>query len=165
MSRSQEKIERAALRTPFGWMLAEWGPKGLRCLRFARGRPKAGPIPSNGKLELLARELAQYFKTGRSIFEIELDLSAGTDFDRAVWEELRKIPAGQLRTYGEIARSIGRPRACRAVGNSCGKNPIAIIVPCHRAVGSNSLGGFAAGVAIKRKLLKLERAQRDTPGR
>ena len=84
---------------------------------------------------------------------IELD---GTEFQRAVWRELSKIPYGETISYGELARRVGRPKGPRAVGQANGKNPIAIIVPCHRVVASNGLGGYGGGLAMKRALLALE---------
>ena len=102
------------------------------------------------------REFEGYFETGRVRFRTRLDLSAGSDFERAVWRALRRIPPGRVRTYGDIARDVGRPRAARAVGNACGRNPVVILVPCHRVVASNGIGGFGAGVERKRGLLGLE---------
>ena len=102
------------------------------------------------------REFDGYFQAGRARFRTRVDLSAGSEFDRAVWRALRRIPAGRVRTYGEVAREVGRPRAARAVGGACGRNPVAIVVPCHRVVASNGLGGFGAGLDVKRRLLGLE---------
>jgi O-6-methylguanine DNA methyltransferase len=86
-----------------------------------------------------------------------LDLSSGTDFQRRVWNELRKIPAGQSRTYGEIARAIRKAKAVRAVGGACGANPIPVFLPCHRVLAANGrLGGFSSGLEWKKKLLKPE---------
>jgi len=159
---------RVVLKTPLGPVVAEWGGLGLRSLRFTSRRAAAnlprlsarGPgRGSGGEPGRLARELERYFRTGRSRFGVRLDVLAGTEFDRAVWEELRRIPAGELRTYGELARSIGRPRAARAVGGACRRNPVAILVPCHRVVAANGLGGYAAGAARKRALLELEGAR------
>jgi len=82
--------------------------------------------------------------------------SAGTVFQQAVWNELKKIPRGQTRTYGEIAAAIGRPNAVRAVGSACGANPIPLFIPCHRVVAKNGLGGFGAGLPWKKLLLELE---------
>lgn len=82
--------------------------------------------------------------------------SAGTDFQKAVWKELKKIPRGQTRTYGEIAKAMGRPNAARAVGSACGANPVPLFVPCHRVVAQNGLGGFGAGLPWKILLLKNE---------
>jgi O-6-methylguanine DNA methyltransferase len=82
--------------------------------------------------------------------------SEGTDFQRAVWSALQNIPRGQTRTYGEIAKAIGRPKAVRAVGSACGANPLPLFIPCHRVIATGSLGGFGAGLAWKKLLLKLE---------
>jgi AraC family transcriptional regulator, regulatory protein of adaptative response / methylated-DNA-[protein]-cysteine methyltransferase len=109
--------------------------------------------------ELKARILA--FVDGEaSLARVPLDIR-GTVFQRRVWEELRRIPRGETRSYGEIARAVGAPAAVRAVGSACGANPVALVVPCHRAVRANgSLGGYAWGISRKRRLLKLEKARR-----
>jgi len=92
-----------------------------------------------------------------------LDLSAGTDFQRAVWEALRRIPPGQTRGYGEVAGEIGSPRAARAVGQACGANPIPLLIPCHRVLAAGGkLGGFSGGLDWKRLLLKREAGGRRT---
>ena len=82
--------------------------------------------------------------------------SDGTDFQKAVWKELQKIPRGQTRTYGEIAAAIGRPKAVRAVGSACGANPIPLFIPCHRVTAKNGLGGFGSGLPWKKLLLEQE---------
>lgn len=82
----------------------------------------------------------------------------GTEFQQAVWNEMRKIPRGQTRTYGEIATAIGRPKAVRAVGTACGVNPLPVFIPCHRVVAKNGLGGFGSGLPWKILLLNLEGA-------
>ncbi len=106
----------------------------------------------------MARELDEYFAGRRRAFDLVL-APAGTPFQLAVWEELRRIPFGGTTTYGELARRVGRPTAARAVGAAVGRNPISIIVPCHRVVGSDgALTGFAGGLDRKRALLALERA-------
>jgi methylated-DNA-[protein]-cysteine S-methyltransferase len=84
---------------------------------------------------------------------MELD---GTEFQKEVWAELSRIPYGETISYGELARRVGRPRGPRAVGQANGKNPIAIIVPCHRVVASNGIGGYGGGLPLKRALLTLE---------
>jgi methylated-DNA-[protein]-cysteine S-methyltransferase len=84
---------------------------------------------------------------------MELD---GTEFQREVWAELSRIPYGETISYGELARRVGRPRGPRAVGQANGKNPIAIIVPCHRVVAGNGIGGYGGGLPMKRALLMLE---------
>jgi len=80
----------------------------------------------------------------------------GTDFQKAVWNELKKIPRGQTRTYREVAKAIKNPKAMRAVGTACGANPVPLFIPCHRVVAQNGLGGFGAGLPWKNLLLKLE---------
>lgn len=81
----------------------------------------------------------------------------GTVFQQKVWAAIRAIPYGETRSYGELAKTIGAPKSCRAVANACGKNPVPLFIPCHRVVGSNgTLGGFSSGLAWKRQLLSLE---------
>ena len=82
----------------------------------------------------------------------------GTDFQKSVWRELKKIPRGQTRTYGEIAAAIGKPKAVRAVGSACGANPLPVFIPCHRVVAKNGLGGFGSGLPWKVLLLTMESA-------
>ena len=103
-------------------------------------------------------QLKEYFAGERSEFDLPLN-AAGTDFQHSVWTALTRIPCGELRSYSDIAREIDRPKAVRAVGAANGRNPIPIIVPCHRVIGSDgSLTGFAGGLEIKKKLLMLEGA-------
>ncbi len=103
-----------------------------------------------------ASQLAQYFAGRRREFTITLEDVKATDFQREVWAELRRVPYGETRTYGEIAVAIGRARATRAVGNANHANPWPIFVPCHRVVASQSLGGYGGGLDVKRFLLSLE---------
>ena len=104
-----------------------------------------------------AAQLAEYFAGRRKIFDLPL-APHGTDFQRLVWKALQNIPYGETRSYGEIAAMTGKPGASRAVGMANNRNPIAIIVPCHRVIGSDgSLTGYAGGLDLKRKLLELER--------
>jgi methylated-DNA-[protein]-cysteine S-methyltransferase len=107
-------------------------------------------------LEQAARELEEYFSGARRRFDVPL-AADGTDFQHRVWEALRAIPYGEMRSYRDIADDLGNRQAVRAVGAANGRNPIPIIVPCHRVVGSNGqLTGFAGGLAAKRTLLELE---------
>jgi len=104
----------------------------------------------------LLRQLDEYFAGKRRTFEIDV-FPAGTDFQQKVWRELQNVPFGQTASYGEIATRIDNPKACRAIGMANGKNPIPIIIPCHRIIGKDgSLTGFGGGLDIKRKLLELE---------
>lgn len=103
------------------------------------------------------KQLDDYFSGKRTEFNFPIKL-IGTPFQKRVWDELKTIPYGETRTYGQIAKSIGKPNASRAVGGACHINPICLVVPCHRVIGGNGkLTGFAGGLAIKEKLLKLEK--------
>ncbi len=105
-------------------------------------------------------ELCEYFAGKRTVFSIGLDMR-GTDFQKSVWEALVKIPFGETRSYGELAKQLGNPNAMRAVGAANGRNPIGIVVPCHRVIGADGkLIGFAGGLEAKAHLLNLE-----TPGK
>lgn len=114
---------------------------------------------AHGESELLQRaekELLEYFAGEREEFSIPLGFH-GTQFQKHVWEELLKIPYGETRTYKEIAAAIGHEKAVRAVGSAVGKNPIAILIPCHRVLPkSGGLGGFSGGLVWKRELLRRE---------
>ncbi|MFK8049172.1 MAG: methylated-DNA--[protein]-cysteine S-methyltransferase [Halioglobus sp.] len=113
---------------------------------------------SDSALQRASKQLQEYFAGQRETFDLGLN-PQGTDFQQQVWSSLREIPFGELRSYSDIARGINRPKAVRAVGAANGRNPIPIIVPCHRVIGSNgSLTGFAGGLEMKEQLLKLEGA-------
>ena len=104
------------------------------------------------------RQLEEYFQGRRKDFDLPLAV-AGTQFQQSVWRALIAIPYGEVRSYGDIAKAIKRPRAVRAVGAANGRNPLPIVVPCHRVIGSNgALTGFAGGLQAKRTLLRLEGA-------
>jgi methylated-DNA-[protein]-cysteine S-methyltransferase len=114
-------------------------------------------LRSSRPVERARRELDEYFEGHREHFDVGVDLSALPEFQRAVLEQLRRVPYGVVSTYGRLAADIGRPRSARAVGGALNRNPIAIVVPCHRIVGANgSLVGYAGGLERKRALLSLE---------
>jgi len=126
---------------------------GIACDSITQPEPESAPV-----LAAAVAQLADYFDRRLKVFDVPLDLR-GTDFQRAVWEELLTIPYGKTLTYGEVAMEVERPRAFQAVGQANGANPVAIIVPCHRVVGRNgALTGYAAGVERKAALLQLEQA-------
>ena len=102
-----------------------------------------------------AAQLEEYFSGKRREFTVDL-APEGTAFQQAVWSALRRIPYGKVTTYGALAAAIGRPRACRAVANAVGKNPVLILLPCHRVVASGGIGGFTGGLHLKRRLLTVE---------
>ena len=150
------------LESPVGTLTLVATPKGLSELWFDKPaatelrRAIGRPSPRNPVLAESGRQLREYFAGKRSMFAIPLDLS-GTAFQRSAWLGLLDIPFGETRTYAEHASRIGHPRAVRAVGAANGRNPIAIIVPCHRLVGSDgSLTGFGGGLRAKAWLLALE---------
>jgi len=102
------------------------------------------------------QQLEEYFAGRLENFQVKMHLT-GTDFQRQVWQELQRIPYGKTASYGEIAKRIGNPKACRAVGAANGKNPVPIIIPCHRIIGTDgSLTGFGGGMELKKSLLRLE---------
>ena len=112
--------------------------------------------PANPVLVETERQLGEYFAGKREAFDLPLHFH-GTDFQKRVWAQLLMIPFGETRSYGEIARALGQPTACRAVGAANGRNPISIVAPCHRVIGTNgTLTGFAGGLEAKQRLLALE---------
>jgi methylated-DNA-[protein]-cysteine S-methyltransferase len=122
----------------------------------AQAAPASQDGPDAAPLAAAARQLAEYFAGQRTEFDLPLEM-AGTDFQRRVWAALREIPYGETVSYGELARGLGQASASRAVGLANGKNPFAVVVPCHRVVGSDgSLAGYGGGLDRKRFLLALE---------
>ncbi len=137
--------------TAIGRVYVELSAGGIRGIHIgARG-------PASEARSPIAKDLRRYASGERVDFRgYDLDLSGCTEFERRVYRAARKIPAGEVRTYGEIARAIRQPGAARAVGNALGKNPVGIVIPCHRVVASDGIGGFTGGLEWKRKLLRLE---------
>jgi methylated-DNA-[protein]-cysteine S-methyltransferase len=157
----------ATLRSPVGLLTLVATEHGLSELLFEKAassdvrRDIGRASPRHGVLAAARQQLREYFAGERTMFEVPLDL-VGTEFQCAAWRGLLAIPFGETRTYAEHANCIGRPRAVRAVGAANGRNPIAIIVPCHRLVGSDgSLTGFGGGLSAKAWLLGLERTSRS----
>lgn len=148
--------------SPVGRLKLVASDAGLAAILWDNDRPKRVPLniiaedESHPVLVEAARQLAQYFAGERQDFDLPLDF-AGTEFQRKVWQALLTIPFGQTRSYTEIAEQIGAPKAVRAVGAANGRNPISIIAPCHRVVGSaGDLRGFAGGLERKTYLLSFE---------
>lgn len=159
--KTKQTIQSYCLATPAGQMRVELSDRGLRSLILPRGRARRrrkSAAVLDAMLRRLQRDLRDYFEGKAVDLRHPLDLDGATPFQRAVWRALRRIPHGQTRTYAQIARAIGRPRACRAVGTACGSNPLPLLIPCHRAVASNGVGGFSAGRGWKKFLLDLEAA-------
>jgi methylated-DNA-[protein]-cysteine S-methyltransferase len=107
----------------------------------------------------LTEKFQDYYSGKENSFSVELDFSNASAFQKQVWEAARLIPYGETRSYGWVARQIGKPKAARAVGQALGKNPFLIVVPCHRVIaGDGTLGGFGGGLEMKKTLLELEKA-------
>ncbi len=154
----------AVVDSPIGQLtlVAKDGALAGLYMEVSRHRPDAATlgvpvgIDAAAVLEDAAEQLAAYFAGELTSFDLPLTME-GSGFQRSVWKELREIPYGQTISYGELARRIGQPSASRAVGLANGRNPISIVVPCHRVIGSNgSLTGFGGGIDRKRFLLTLE---------
>lgn len=151
--------------SPLGAILLAASGRGLAGLWFegqrhwpaqaARWRTRAShPLLAQAELEL-----AEYFSGGRRSFDVALDLAGATPFQARVWQALRAIPAGATASYAGIAQAIGAPTAMRAVGAAIGRNPVSILVPCHRVIGAGgALTGYAGGLDRKTALLRLEGA-------
>jgi methylated-DNA-[protein]-cysteine S-methyltransferase len=154
----------ATIDTPLGKMLLARTEKGLAGVWFEGQKHHPGPLaaPERPDDELLRRaavQLQAYFAGTGEAFDVPLDLH-GTPFQRAVWKALLEIEPSRTRSYGDLARELGAASAVRAVGGAVGRNPVSVIVPCHRVVGGNgTLTGYAGGVDRKRALLVLERAE------
>jgi len=133
-------------------------PAGLRKARESADAGRTFGEPRSRDLAVLeeaVRQLESYFQGQLTAFSIPV-APCGAPFHLKVWEELKKIPYGETRTYQEIGEAIGSPRAARAVGNACAANPVAIVVPCHRVLAKNGLGGFGGGLPVKKWLLQHE---------
>ncbi len=148
------------LDTPIGELLLAGDDQGLSMIGFPSGKMRREPetdwIFNEQPFAEARRQLDEYFAGQRRDFDLPLHV-AGTDFQVQVLEELRRIPYGETTSYGDIAKRIGRPKAMRAVGRANGANPIPIVIPCHRVIGSGgALTGFGGGLDTKEALLRLE---------
>jgi methylated-DNA-[protein]-cysteine S-methyltransferase len=149
--------------SPVGILTLVASDEGLAGVLWENDRPTRVPLspmveaPHHPLLLEAERQLGDYFAGSRREFRLPLDFR-GTLFQKSVWAALLTIPYGETRSYADIARQIGKPAACRAVGAANGRNPISIVAPCHRVIASNgALTGFAGGIEVKRYLLDLER--------
>ena len=151
------------IESPLGPLLLAADEAGLREIRFVNGRHPTQPEPSwkedRAPLSGTIQQLQAYFTGELESFDLQL-APEGTQFQLEVWRRLCDIPYGETISYGELASRIGNPKASRAVGLANGSNPIPIVIPCHRVIGSNGkLTGYGGGLPIKEKLLALERRQ------
>ena len=156
------------MESPVGQLLLASDDAGVRLISFPEGKGARGPEPGwlrePARLNHVRQQLDAYFEGVRTSFDLEL-APEGTTFQRAVWQALEMIPYGATISYGELAKSIDRPRASRAVGAANGSNPIPIVIPCHRVIGSDGrLTGFGGGLETKATLLALERNQATCAG-
>jgi len=169
-----KSIVQTSFQSPLGPITLAATARGLTGLWFVEGQrhlpPElTGPTvwPSDTEqpvLKQVSQQLAEYFAGQRSRFEVPLDLACGTAFQQSVWQALLAIPYGGTASYGEVSRRIGKPTAVRAVGTAVGRNPVSIIVPCHRVMGTDgSLTGYAGGLHRKIALLKLEGVLQEVP--
>jgi methylated-DNA-[protein]-cysteine S-methyltransferase len=154
-------VKRAFLKTPLGYLEINGTDKGITKIEFLNSRIRINRVPAT--LKPCVEQLKEYFLGKRKDFTIELDLN-GSPFQLKVWNELLKIPYGTTISYLELARRVGDIKALRAVGGANGANPIVILVPCHRVIGSQGkLVGYGGGIKRKKWLLEHEHAfaQRD----
>ena len=160
-----QSLTSCPVESPFGTLTAVASDAGVRAILWPTDDlARAGLAGStlrdgtSDTLDATARQLAEYFAGSRTTFDLPLDLH-GTSFQLAAWRALGEILYGETRTYAEQAALLGRPAAVRAVGAANGRNPVSIVLPCHRVVGSGGeLRGFAGGLEVKAALLALERA-------
>jgi methylated-DNA-[protein]-cysteine S-methyltransferase len=159
------------MESPVGRLKLVASERGLVAILWENDGPRRvvlGDLREDDRQPILVeteRQLKEYFAGKRQEFSLPLDMN-GTPFQKSVWEALLAIPFGETRSYGQLARQLGRPSAMRAVGAANGRNPLSIVVPCHRVIGSSGkLIGFAGGLETKAQLLKMESLGRITPRR
>lgn len=150
------------MTSPLGRLLLAGDSRALSVVGFPENgserQPDPGWLRRNALFEPAKRQLDEYFAGQRTHFDLPVELH-GSEFQCAVWQAMRDIPYGATRSYGELARAIGRPSASRAVGAAAGRNPVPLIVPCHRVIGSDGgLVGFGGGLPTKKFLLALEQS-------
>lgn len=151
MDQVQDKIE-----SPVGTLFITATEKGLSGVYTEPQSKIPFAKKTHSKLQAAKLQLKEYFAGKRKKFDLQFDLQ-GTPFQLKVWKKLSEIPFGETRSYQDIAKSLRQPKAYRAVGNANGKNPICIIIPCHRVItSSGKLGGYSSGLAMKKTLLKIE---------
>jgi methylated-DNA-[protein]-cysteine S-methyltransferase len=168
---TQQRHVCKTMDSPVGKLTLVASEQGLAAILWENDRPRRVRLNIDGEdtrhpvLLEAERQLGEYFVGRRTAFALPLDF-AGTPFQTKVWNALLTIPFGETRSYGQIARQIGSPRAVRAVGAANGRNPLSIVAPCHRVIGAaGQLTGFAGGIEVKARLLALEATAPASPGR
>jgi len=164
--RDEQRLSYTLVDSPVGELLLAGDDTGLRLVNFQTGRHRVSPRPlwtmDRHPLEEAVRQLRAYFDGDLKTFDLTLSPD-GTSFQLAVWRALKEIPYGETISYGELARRVGNPQGSRAVGAANGRNPLPIVVPCHRVIGGDGgLTGYGGGLRIKRALLDLERRHSGT---
>lgn len=140
-----------------GWLEITANEEALEALSFVETPERPLDGSSNPVVRQLVKELDRYFAGEPTTFTVPLASEGASPFQRRVWDALKEIPYGTTASYGQIAKAVGNPKACRAVGSANGSNRIPIVIPCHRVIKSDGkLGGFGSGVAVKKRLLELE---------
>ena len=150
----------ATVDSPVGRFGVEGTEAGVTQVLLPSDRPRASAGRAPAPVAEAARQLTEYLAGRRRAFDLDLAEVEATDFQRDVWAALEEIPYGEVRTYAEVAAMVGRPLAARAVGNANHDNPWPVVVPCHRVVAANGLGGYGGGDAVKRYLLSVEGVSR-----
>jgi methylated-DNA-[protein]-cysteine S-methyltransferase len=151
----------ANVKSPVGVWSVVGSEEGVTHIHLPQDELTASRGTAPAPVADVAQQLKEYFAGTRRNFKVKLVAPPATAFQSDVWDALRKIPYGQVRTYGEVADAVGRPRAHRAVGNANHTNPWPIVVPCHRVVSTGGLGGYGGGDHVKRYLLGLEGVHYD----
>jgi O-6-methylguanine DNA methyltransferase len=153
-----------SITTPFGKFIAIYSENGLAALNFPNGKAGSNRDAGDARISSKVRDWHRLTETTlKTMLSGEkpakfppLDLQ-GTDFQKNVWREMLKIPYGKTKSYGQIARAVGKPKAVRAVGGACGANSIPVLAPCHRVLAANNkIGGFSSGLGWKSRLLEIE---------
>ena len=152
------------MKSPVGKLLVAGNNKGLHLIRFPKGKKRSLPehhwVENQKPLQEVVRQLEAYFAGKLKAFSLDICLNV-TPFQKKVLTALRRVPYGETISYGELAKNIGNPKASRAVGQANSRNPIPIVIPCHRVIGSNGkLTGFGGGISVKQTLLDLEEQYR-----
>lgn len=151
-----ENLSKGILKTEIGILEISALSSGINAIKFMSDDAVLQVYPKNDLIEKCKLQLNEYFEGKRIFFDVEIDLT-GTDFQKKVWNELKNIPFGETISYLELSRRLGDKKSIRAVGLANGKNPLPIIIPCHRVIGSDgSLVGYAGGLWRKKWLLKHE---------
>lgn len=163
---SEVNLSYIIFETSLGWMGVMSSQKGLRSVILPQTSPEAvrrcfdagkdRAVPDTALFRDLLPRLCRYLKGERVDFPDKLDVERATPFQRSVWEIVCSIPYGETRSYAWVAQQLGKPGGARAVGQALAKNPLPMVIPCHRVVGGRGLGGYTGGLEIKRYLLKLE---------